>query len=733
MIITRFHKSIEQLKYKEALKSIQQDVKTLEWKYYSGEVVQQRDNLSQVDNQSSISRNITVTNSKFDVGALKDFQQNTLSIIQEQNDKNNSIINSKKISRNQSILKPNPNTQGDLQSKLVNQELIINKKQDYQTLRENQEDKYLIKPLLRYQTPDKQGKKKFTLIKTQDLISHSKHDNSGFKKRNMLDFPNYSNQSQTLQSLETPETHPFYDDIYTKRLSQKKQAAFMSKIISTQSNYNPSTLRIIDQLHKSQVDFRRLLAVKTYLYNVLKNKDDIKVADFKNAVNSFAQGINESLIKEILTLIIMPKDIDLVDFYKFANLVEGYNLYPVRVQKQKNEPSDINLIAMKNDPIERKFSSSQKETILKEELYEKKMKLQLEFIWLKVSNKYPSLSSAFRYFDRNGDSQINFIEFSQALDSLGIQLSIDDQKEVYKYLDQDGDQTISFNEFCRITHTDGILQQQKDSSTSSGQVLLKVLEDTDSNPYSIQNQQKGQFDKSDIQDKRRQKYANYEKVCPLIVQKRHYVNDQQNKPYQMDSIIKHEYLNTLDRNKEEIQSQAEDLNYAKNRKLIKRSVQNRTQELRSKSVAKNINLKDQIDDIEVKKQHKANTNNMSFLDIQKSHRKILRNLYQTQTNQSLSKINNSTLSLTINNNINSKSHLPKINLLQKLDSYHQKIMNDQFDHYELNEQKNNHKQAFDSFDQVSVVSKKEKDDLLSNYFKDKRLIRKNQAKKDQQF
>jgi len=34
-----------------------------------------------------------------------------------------------------------------------------------------------------------------------------------------------------------------------------------------------------------------------------------------------------------------------------------------------------------------------------------------EFMWNKISSKYPSLSAAFRYFDRNGDSQLNEQEF----------------------------------------------------------------------------------------------------------------------------------------------------------------------------------------------------------------------------------------------------------------------------------------------------------------------------------
>jgi len=75
----------------------------------------------------------------------------------------------------------------------------------------------------------------------------------------------------------------------------------------------------------------------------------------------------------------------------------------------------------------------------------------LEFIWLRIDEKFPSLSKAYRFFYVNYNNRVTFNEFSKGLELLKVKMNLRDQLACFKYLDADDSQYLTYDEFCGLT------------------------------------------------------------------------------------------------------------------------------------------------------------------------------------------------------------------------------------------------------------------------------------------
>ena len=60
----------------------------------------------------------------------------------------------------------------------------------------------------------------------------------------------------------------------------------------------------------------------------------------------------------------------------------------------------------------------------------------LEFIWNRISERFKTISPAFRFFDLNADGKITFEQFVRALETLKVKLSSKDLGSIFSYLDE---------------------------------------------------------------------------------------------------------------------------------------------------------------------------------------------------------------------------------------------------------------------------------------------------------
>lgn len=63
------------------------------------------------------------------------------------------------------------------------------------------------------------------------------------------------------------------------------------------------------------------------------------------------------------------------------------------------------------------------------------LKRMLDFVWIRIQERFKKLSPAFRYFDFNFNNRVSFNEFVRGMENLKVKISAKDQLIVFNHLD----------------------------------------------------------------------------------------------------------------------------------------------------------------------------------------------------------------------------------------------------------------------------------------------------------
>lgn len=74
----------------------------------------------------------------------------------------------------------------------------------------------------------------------------------------------------------------------------------------------------------------------------------------------------------------------------------------------------------------------------------------LEFIWIKLQEKYITVAQAWRFFDIQNTGKLTKNDFMYGLETLKIKLTPADVTSVFDYLDKDLDGKVTYAEFCHL-------------------------------------------------------------------------------------------------------------------------------------------------------------------------------------------------------------------------------------------------------------------------------------------
>lgn len=80
----------------------------------------------------------------------------------------------------------------------------------------------------------------------------------------------------------------------------------------------------------------------------------------------------------------------------------------------------------------------------------KHFKKILNIVWSKIIERFPTLTTAFRFFDTDFNQVVSFNEFVQGLENLRIKIAYDDMKKIFQYIDTNSDGVIAYEEFCSL-------------------------------------------------------------------------------------------------------------------------------------------------------------------------------------------------------------------------------------------------------------------------------------------
>lgn len=75
----------------------------------------------------------------------------------------------------------------------------------------------------------------------------------------------------------------------------------------------------------------------------------------------------------------------------------------------------------------------------------------LELMWSRISDRFKTLSAAFRFFDVNFNNEITFNEFTKSLEAIKLKIPVKEQQKIFAYLDQGSKGYITYDDFCNIT------------------------------------------------------------------------------------------------------------------------------------------------------------------------------------------------------------------------------------------------------------------------------------------
>eukprot|EP00347_Sterkiella_histriomuscorum_P010064 403338822 len=476
-----------------------------------------------------------------------------------------------------------------------------------------------------------------------DFISHDqKNHKDRTERRNAQEYPDYKSTS-ILSQINGSES---LKKIATRNLEQvhktKVSPDYVKKMLNPE-NITEDKLDLIKKLYEENIDFRTLYQFRDKLFESDLNKEDkLPIVEYK----------------KILQLNLGDKvDEFNVGLLKLSDFIDLYTYHPIRHKKDKNKSEDLYFILNSNQrgthqhiqPTLNDTSStvSQLKSQLiqfKQPSLEKKLENIMELVGAKLMEKFNSLSAAFRFFDANLNQSISFNEFYNALDHLGIKISTEDSKKIFDYLDTDKNNAVSYNEFCELSEekrrgidpfrSNVVLTNEKQKPNTNESVINDI-----SNPKALylsninvdDLEQMSKLQSLSSLKKRKYKLqrsvGKYPKSSSNLSSYglNNTISYGKKSDFQEESIgnvINQNYLKDYleDKVSRQAMIEAQLLNYKS------KGVHNKSSELRSNSVAKTLKLSQIDQQIEDLKMNKGSSNDISFINIQKNHQKLKKEL-----------------------------------------------------------------------------------------------------------
>jgi len=146
------------------------------------------------------------------------------------------------------------------------------------------------------------------------------------------------------------------------------------------------------------------------------------------------QKIRESLEDPKLGIIKYPKFSEFVDFYHYL---------PMQIKKDRNLSNEIYSILTSN-----KFANFGEKYETDQELMG--LKEWLDFLWLKIEERFHKVAPAFRYFDMNNNGTIHHKEFEIGVNQLSARFTREQIKKMFEYIDTDHNGQIEYIEFWEL-------------------------------------------------------------------------------------------------------------------------------------------------------------------------------------------------------------------------------------------------------------------------------------------
>lgn len=154
----------------------------------------------------------------------------------------------------------------------------------------------------------------------------------------------------------------------------------------------------------------------------LENK--IPVSEFRRIRSESESGHirqNVADTEELILKEIAKDENQLVDLNAFSDIVDLFVYMPNLDEKKEHQKSPaIHYILSSNSKNQATAEKS------KESVEDVHLRRTLEFIWIRIQERFKTFSPAFRFFDTNFNNRISFTEFTKGLEGLKVKVAAKD-------------------------------------------------------------------------------------------------------------------------------------------------------------------------------------------------------------------------------------------------------------------------------------------------------------------
>jgi len=157
----------------------------------------------------------------------------------------------------------------------------------------------------------------------------------------------------------------------------------------------------------------------------LSPENKIPVSEFRRIRSESESGhIRQNVVdtEELLLKEIAKGENQLVDLNAFSDIVDLF-VYMPNMDEKKEHPQRSPAIHYILSSNSKNQATAEKSMESVEEVH---LRRTLEFMWIRIQERFKTFSPAFRFFDRNFNNRISFTEFTKGLEALKVKVSAKD-------------------------------------------------------------------------------------------------------------------------------------------------------------------------------------------------------------------------------------------------------------------------------------------------------------------
>jgi Ca2+-binding EF-hand superfamily protein len=239
----------------------------------------------------------------------------------------------------------------------------------------------------------------------------------------------------------------------SERVYKTKNLDYYQKEVLEDSKKMKDEVRFVMALQKTDIDIRVLNYLFRYLQKVYINTDSIPVEIFTKVWRSLIgreSAYTHPNLEQKLVNVIIEDGEETISIHKLSKLVEISEFIPIRVKKDKNYSKEIQVIMSSGSQLDMRQQNREIKNSIIITPEESSLDIIMEFIWMKIEEKFTRIADAFRFFDQENNSTVNKNEFRDGLERLKVKIPVKDIQRVFNYLDKNKIGYFTYQEFTGL-------------------------------------------------------------------------------------------------------------------------------------------------------------------------------------------------------------------------------------------------------------------------------------------